>query len=518
MSRHEPRLHEEDEPAIGAETVAAVEASREHASDLIAAAKLLQEPFPHLAYHFAVLALEEIGRGVLLVVRASVAQADGETWALETAMEDHVLKLFWALWSPTQAGAVSGTQIEEFRELARQIHEVRKEGLYFDPTVASLPRQAVSLEEATTVIGLAESRVGMETAKRWAPSGSQQAADVRWFGEAASDPRLRTLLFSGPSLAKLSELRDVPRWIQWLRKQDEASEDQAKEAVARELARQRPEDAEAAQEKWRLSFRLFSESHSIRARPLNTWNEHNDWIKLRRANSDELIVELTMPKAVLADTVWPAGFSLAQTLLLALNIGSMGFFWWSRRTNTSRFYEQLRDLERNQEAVIERAPPLIVDWGRGQVLDEQAIHRVLLCFAMLAGDKDRVAENALGHYLRGLALIAKSDVHLEFTINIFQEFHEALRAAMSAYGEWNTTEPYSVTFEAFATPFFTDATDRSTYVRATELAEAGQLDEIKLGFGEAVIMKGLADAFFLPKLRELASERAAAEASTTPLI
>src|SRR6266542_1992239 len=151
-----PEEEAREETGLPAETVAAIEVSREHAADLIAAAKLLREEFPHLAYHFAVLALEEIGRGVLLVVRDSVGRSDDEARALQDGMEDHVRKLFWALWSPTQAEAVTGAQIDEFRELARQIHEVRKSGLYFDPTAATLPREAVTGDEAASIIKLAE--------------------------------------------------------------------------------------------------------------------------------------------------------------------------------------------------------------------------------------------------------------------------------------------------------------------------------------------------------------------------
>jgi thiaminase len=72
-SDQSPEDEPREETALPAETVAGVEATREHAADLIAAAKSLCEKFPHLAYHFAVLALEEIGRGVLLVVRDSYA-------------------------------------------------------------------------------------------------------------------------------------------------------------------------------------------------------------------------------------------------------------------------------------------------------------------------------------------------------------------------------------------------------------------------------------------------------------
>lgn len=500
-----------DEPAIGAETAAAIESSRQHAADLIDAAKLIQAQFPHLAYHFAVLALEEIGRGVLLVTKASVAQTGDETRALEDAMEDHVRKLFWALWSPTQAEPVTGAQIEGFRELARQIHEVRKSGLYFDPTVASLPREAVSAEEAANVIGLAESRLGMEMSHRWVPAGSQQADDVRWFSEATSDPRLREFIFGGASLKQLSELGDVPQWIRWLREQVEAADRQADEALARELERTVPGQGEALEDKWRLTFRLFSESHSIRARPLNSWNDRSRSLELRRATHNELIVQLTMPNRVLAPSVWPASYTLAQRLLLALNIGAMGFFWWRPRVDVSRFYDELRDLETGDEVALDRSPPLAIDWGRNQVLDERAIDRVLLFFAMLPSDDDHPANEAFAHYLRGLALVAKTDVHLQFDPNVFQEFYLALRKGMRAYGDWDGDEPFAPVFEEFASRFFTDDQDRTTYVGAVDLAESDRLDEIKLTFDQAVMMKGLADAYFLTKFDALAAERAAQE-------
>lgn len=130
---------------------------------------------------------------------------------------------------------------------------------------------------------------------------------------------------------------------------------------------------------------------------------------------------------------------------------------------------------------------------------------------MLPSDATHPADEALGHYLRGLALLAKSDVHAQFDLNIFQEFHLALREGMRAYGEWDASEPFPPVFERFGSRFFTDPGDRHTYVGAVELAEEGRPDEVKLNFTQAVMMKGLTDASFLPRFRELASKRAASE-------
>jgi AbiV family abortive infection protein len=502
--------NEGEETALSAKTIAAVEASRAHAADLVAAANEIVERFPHLAYHFAVLALEEVGRGVLIVIRDSSAGTD-EPRSVTAGMEDHEAKLFWALWSPELADPLTPRQIDDFREMARRIHEVRKSGLYFDPAAATLPRDAISREEGEHAIRLAESRLGMENNRRWVPKGAQQAEDMEWFSGVLKDSQLREFVFSGPSIKVLNELRSIPQWVRWMREQVEQGERQAEATAREELARQRPEGNEALEPKWRMRFRLFSESHSIRNRSLNIWNESNDWTTLRRANADEVIVEFTMPKAVLAGAVWPASYALAQRLLLAFNIATFGFFWWQRRDHVTRFYESLEDLETEDQVVIERAPALTIKWGEHQVLDDRAIRRVLLCFAMLPHEGDAPANEAFGHYLRGLALLAKSDVHLQFDANIFEELLLALREGMRTYGGWDGEEPFATVFASFVERFEKDDDERALYFAAVEGAEDGDLARVKLSFDQVVMMKGLADAFFFETLDRLAAERMSAE-------
>ena len=502
----------DDEPAIGTKRAAAIEGLQAHAHDLVEAEKLLRSEFPHLAYHFAVLALEEIGRGVLIVAGVWASDTREEAGQLDAAMEDHVQKLFWALWSPARSDRITAAQIEEFRELARQIHERRKGALYFDATAATRPRDAVTVEETETVIGLAESRLGMELSKSWVSVGSEQAENVRFFNEALGDTRWREFVFGGASLSKLVEVGDVPAWIAWLRAQIEEAEHGAVEAAQRELARGAPAgDEDARREKWSMRLRFFSESHSIRAGPLNSWNDGIDWIKLRRAKANELIVDLSLPRAVLVASVWDSGYVLAQRLLLALNIGTLGFFWWRPRADVARYYEELRDLETGDEVVIERSRPLIVEWGERQLLNERAISRVMTCLAMFPSYPEHAANDGFGHYLRGLALIAKTDVHLQFERNIAEEFYLALRGGMRAYGDWDGLQPFPERFERFASRFFNEEDDRATYVGAIELVEANRLSDVHLPFEKAVMMKELADAYFLEKFDQLATERAAAE-------
>ena len=69
-----------------------------HATDLLnAAAKLVEEPStPNLAYHLALLALEEIGKARLIAGRAAVGSARDSAW-MDKWLSNHGRKLLWAL-------------------------------------------------------------------------------------------------------------------------------------------------------------------------------------------------------------------------------------------------------------------------------------------------------------------------------------------------------------------------------------------------------------------------------------
>ena len=76
-------------------------ASLDHAHDLLRGAqKLLAEGLPHLAFHLATLALEETGKAELIVIGHLAGMREDATWPIKHA-NDHIKKLFWAIWGPT---------------------------------------------------------------------------------------------------------------------------------------------------------------------------------------------------------------------------------------------------------------------------------------------------------------------------------------------------------------------------------------------------------------------------------
>src|SRR5262249_31865734 len=99
-----------------------IQACFENARDLLRAAKrvLDDEKLPNIAFHLAILALEEVGKAALLGARGVAHSVEDETDFADNRLDDHVFKLFWALWTPSFArGNVSKEEFENLRGMAR---------------------------------------------------------------------------------------------------------------------------------------------------------------------------------------------------------------------------------------------------------------------------------------------------------------------------------------------------------------------------------------------------------------
>jgi AbiV family abortive infection protein len=77
----------------------------DHARDLLDVAKVAQATGkPHIAYHLATLALEELGRRELIAVESiSTQRPVPPAWPAKHT-QDHVQKLFWAFFGANFLG------------------------------------------------------------------------------------------------------------------------------------------------------------------------------------------------------------------------------------------------------------------------------------------------------------------------------------------------------------------------------------------------------------------------------
>ena len=215
---------------------------------------------------------------------------------------------------------------------------------------------------------------------------------------------------------------------------------------------------------------------------------------------------MTLQRAILIHDIWWAGMGLANQFLIALNVGTMGYFWWLQPRQADCYYEQLIDLERDQEVRVQRSPALRLNWGHHK-LDESTLYRVSICLAgmPLPSQADRHAP--FNEYLAGLAFFGKTDIHMQFEVEAFSSFWRALREGLRTFGEWDGTEPYSAAYERAANQLYPQIADRLKYYELGALAEEGRLERKSVTLSEVGAMKLLADGFLARMLRREAEQK-----------
>ena len=191
-------------PVVPPEALAARAACLDHAEDLLRAAEAVygRDGLPHIAYHLGALALEEVGKAELLTMD-HLAHAEGEEVFGRKQLEDHVRKLFWALWGPSFGREViNKTQIETFQGLARQIHETRLQGLYFggDAADEALPKAAVEPEAVEHLLALTRARLELAKNYRVKTLNPEEQKDLRWYASATKDEEQRKLILRAITL------------------------------------------------------------------------------------------------------------------------------------------------------------------------------------------------------------------------------------------------------------------------------------------------------------------------------
>jgi hypothetical protein len=104
-----------------------------------------------------------------------------------------------------------------------------------------------------------------------------------------------------------------------------AAEEQAH--LQRELSRE-VNDADKGEPKWKMKVRLHTASHSIRPPALNYWNERIDGVNFYPVGNrkQELLMEITLHDRITIDKLFDAGLMVSKLYIVALNVGSGGYF------------------------------------------------------------------------------------------------------------------------------------------------------------------------------------------------
>lgn len=493
---------------IDRDSLQAMDACTAHARDLLASAQaVLAIGHHHIAYHLATLALEEIGKRELIGVQAlSARSVVPPEWPAKHT-QDHVQKLFWCFFGAQILDSrMNASKIDEMRNLARTIHFNRLAGLYVDrgEDGVSIPADAIGPEEAQQIVEYAEASIDLAAGRKMRDDFKPEEIELqRWFLAVTEDPEKRRQIFSKASLDKLAELKDGRAWAEWLKSLFDQAEADGLAAAQAEIERSRTLPVSAAsKDKWKIRVRLFTQSHSVRAKALRAWNDKINWIKLSAVSGkkDQLFVDFIFPDHVPVDGLWYFAWGVARQFVVALNIGSMGFWWWRMPEQIDKFYEKLEDIE-NGPMVLQRNPVLKVDWGENRVLTEDDLNLVMSCFVALPGMDRRDQHGAYNHYVGGVTFLSLNDIHWQCESSIYKNFHESLKAMMKDGGDWRTGESFEPVFLKFLNEFFPEFDERDQFASICRAIEADTSNEAKITLKEASFIKLFCDAYFIRKLR-----------------
>lgn len=478
------------------------EACLENAEALMNSAKILEgESTAHIRYNLAVLALEEVGKAVICQMNALGATSDEEGDQQSIATDDHRKKLLWAFFSPfVEQGRIRPEYFESDRELARRMHERRLETLYTDSQNPLLPQDRMVEEEADSLVRLCEIRIKMEKGVELSDVPDESILeDLQWFRTAGDDPEKSRYFYSESSLDKLAELGDLFEWMKWHRRESTKVEEESRELLQQELQKEPIDGIEGDEPKWKVKFRIYSESHSIRQKALNAWNRHYEFImKLHSTNnSNELICEFTLPKSVHVRALWDVALGRSRDFVAALNIATCGLFWWNIDKDIARFYEKVWDLENdNTEVRLNVSPQLSIDWGH-RSLKKENLSMVQLVLGYLLKDirSNPRKREAIENYLTGLALLSKNDIHLRLEPNAFVYFFTAFKTLFLASGDWDgVTDLKSAAAEQLSE--FFPPQNLNNYIEWGMQLENRNNPSQRITLTEVIQMKNYCDVYF----------------------
>jgi hypothetical protein len=227
-------------------------------------------------------------------------------------------------------------------------------------------------------------------------------------------------------------------------------------AIAQELERGKSLPELGTKPKWKIRFRVQSASHSIRPNLLTDWNNSVSIVKLDPvsgsggAKKRELIVELVLLDHVPLQGLDNFAWGLARHFVVALNIATMGFWWWDLPASQSDWFEKMEDLDRPEQNIKAERPGRKIDWGEGRVLTKEDIQRLKLTFSALSVSVPGAKYGPLDAYVSGLTFLAGSNIHLPLEVEAFGHFLKALRLMMIEAGDLKETDPIEPALIDFA--------------------------------------------------------------------
>jgi AbiV family abortive infection protein len=418
-----------------------------NSKELLESSKILYEngKFNH-SYHLVTLALEEIGKTEIILI-SQLPPTKESQFNHKKLLDDHIKKLFWAFFGPMFGKDIlTKESLESTEGLATKIHNSRIQGLYvdLDEDTISIPQNIDLSEETKKLIDLVETRLDFEIYKNQYVIYKADPEILHWFMAATDVDERRKRIMSHSSMKKLVEFGDVKEWIKWLKKLFDNEDEENKKMLESELNR-RTSKKDKKKLKWKIKYRLYSDSHKLKQKELNDWNNYFPYIKLHniphKKRKNELLVEIIAPKSIHMSQLFNYCWQIQRYFLIAINIGSSGFFWWDIPKYRNKFYESAYDIENKAPFEMIINPTLKIDWQKG-TLDAKELKSVAFCFSQLPKIITDDKLNPTNYYYSGLLFLGQNDLNYRCEREAFTNFYLSVKHLLRYFGTWDGVDNY----------------------------------------------------------------------------
>ena len=174
--------------------------------------------------------------------------------------------------------------------------------------------------------------------------------------------------------------------------------------------------------------------------------------------------------------------------MAALNMGSLGYFWWNLPKLTDKFYEKIVDLEENAEIGLKRSPSLEFDWG-GRAISDNDLANAAMCFAFFPKQGDQNAMEPFNAYIGGLTFLGINDLNWQCEIEAFDNFWKCFKSAAHIYGGYSKDHNIFDYMLSLFPEKTSDNSDLEKYCDLGRKLENSELKRTDITLENAVYMK-----------------------------
>jgi AbiV family abortive infection protein len=407
-----------------------------NAEDAIKTAEGLQsKSVNHIAFQLVVFCLEEVGKIFVGWYQINAK----EKWGKEhyhIPMDDHIKKLFWAIWGPSFTNEKFTTeQMNEIKNMATKLHNRRLDVMYTELSDTVPSSAKISNEELEIYLKMGRARLEMAKLEGEVDTdfSEEKQEDIKWFMMASDHPEKRKFIFGHTSQEKLIEIGNVKDWILWLKEHFAKEQTELQEILKKELETPPKKVTEKFEPKWKITIKINTKSHSIRQNILDKFSAKSPIIKFRKgADNHTLLIDIILDKSTPIKELWHHGWTTSNLLVAALNVSTRGLFYWNIPRDVDKFYEEIWDLESKKPLEAKLQTSLELDWSSRQLyFSEEEIAMTFLVFRYLSGALASRNIEPIHHYLTALGMLAKNDMHLRLEpqcyLNFFLSFKRAIQ-------------------------------------------------------------------------------------------